>query len=318
MLVKPKKKNKELQTDDDSMIINGYTDDQQQNEQTITEVAKEIETKTGIAKYRQNFNDMSIKQLEHQLDRFIEAVKVIKKKMIAGIHYLEVKGVEKPIITKQGTAWLAAATNMSVVTVELKEIIDPKNDFIFYKHKTTVSWDGSRMVSADGSANSQEYNQKQKYQSVKSQKTVFDTINDVMQMSQKRARNQAIKELIAMTDIFETDEDNPIASNRKQMGIYSLFYKHFLTHAPAAPKKQKLKNGKWKFLVEKEKLNWQKDYLKNKYFTPKIYELGLPTYGNWTVMDVEILEKEIPTWENEFFMNEYDQKLIKNAGGGKE
>ena len=81
-------------------------------------------------------------------------------------------------------------------------------------------------------------------------------MNDVLQMSQKRARNQAIKELIAMTDIFETNEQDPKASRRAQMAIYNTFFKYYLKYAPNAPKKQKNKRtGKIKLLTEKEKLN---------------------------------------------------------------
>jgi hypothetical protein len=74
-------------------------------------------------------------------------------------------------------------------------------------------------------------------------------------MSQKRAKSQAVRELIAMTDVFDTNEDNPKAKRTEQMKIYTLFFKHFLKFAPTPPKKTKLKNGKWKFFNEKEKLN---------------------------------------------------------------
>lgn len=286
------------------------------NETDIAAVQKE----TGITGgQQQTFLSMTVEQLGKQLDKFINAVKVIKERMINGVHYLEIQGVEKPIITKQGTAWLAAATGMSVIVKEVKEIIKPEQDFIYYQHEATCSWGNSRSVSAMGSANSKEYNQAQKYIKESSQKSVFDTMNDVLQMSQKRARSQAIREMVAMTDIFDTNEDNPKANNRKQMGIYTLFYKEFMKHAPKAPTKQKLKSGKWKFLTEKEKLNWSKEYLKAKYFTPMIYKMGLPTYGNWGIKDVELLEKEIPTWSKRFVeLNQTDIEQIEEIKSNNE
>lgn len=287
-------------------------------EQDMPAVVEQIEKETGLSKERHTFHEMTTKQLKHNLEKFIKAVNIIKEKMINGVHYLEISGIEKPIITKQGTAWLAAATGMTMKIEEVKEIIEPDKDLILYQHKATVSWGDSRAVSAMGSANSQEYNQKRKFEEQKSQKTVFDVINDVIQMSQKRAKSQAIKEMIAMTDIFETNEDNPLANKRKQMGIYTIFYKAFMQYAPDAPKKTKLKNGKWKFYNEKEKLNWQKDYLKNKYFTPQIYKLGLPTYGNWGIKDVEQLEKEIPLWPKKIVeMSEYDKELANETKNSK-
>ncbi len=308
----PKDKNVEL-------VVYGVDTDIKEDgvkELSLKEVKEDIEKETQISKNR-TFHEMTIKQLDKQLDKFINAVSLIKNKMINGTHYLEIPGVQKPIITKQGTAWLAAATNMTVKVEEVKCIMKPEIEFIFYQHEATASWGASRSVSAQGSANSQEYNQKRKYEDASKQKTVYDTINDVSQMSQKRARSQAIREMIAMTDIFETNEDNPLASTRKQMGIYTLFYKHFLTHAPDAPKKTKLKNGKWKFFTEKEKLNWKKEYLKNKFFTPMIYKLGLPTYGNWGTKDIELLEKEIPEWPKRYielsYQDKEDMEDIKNA-----
>lgn len=280
-------------------------------EMTKKEIQEEVDRDTQISSGNKTFTQMTINELDGQLTKFIGAVNVIKDKMMSGVHYIEIKGVDKPIITKQGTAWLAAATNMSVVTKEIKEIFKPNEDLIFYQHEATCSWGDTRFVSAMGSANSKEYNQKRKYEDAKSQKTVFDTINDVLQMSQKRARSQAIKEMIAMTDIFEADETNPLANSRKQMGIYTLFYQHFMKHAPKAPTKRKLKNGKMHSYSEKEKLNWQKDYLKSKYFTPAIYNLGLPTYGNWGIKDIEILEQSIPTWWEKYYeMSGTDKDMI--------
>ena len=299
-------------TEDDTLYGVKQNKDGNFVEQTLPEVVKKIEKETSLSKGRNNFTDMTIKELDHQLEKFIKAITTIKKHMMNGIHYLEIPGMEKPIITKQGTAWLAAATNMTVTVKEVKEIINTDKDLIFYQHEATCSWGGSRSVSAQGSANSQEYNQRRKYEDEKSQKTVFDTLNDVLQMSQKRARVQAIKEMIAMTDIFETNEDNPLANKRKQMGIYTLFYKNFMKYAPVAPTKTKLKNGKWKTFTEKERLNWQKEYLKSKHFTPRIYEMGMPTYGNWGIKDIEKLETEIPKWSQRYMeLSKNEKELIE-------
>ena len=273
-----------------------YGVDENFNEIPLEQAQKQLQKETGLSNQK-TFINMTVEQLGKELDKFIEAVKIIKKKMVNGVHYLEIQGVEKPIITKQGTSWLAAATNMSVFIKEIKEVIKPEINFIMYQHQATAKWGENRSTSAFGSANSKEYNQRQKYEAKDKQKTVYDTINDVCQMSQKRAKSQAVRELIAMTDVFDTNEDNPKAKRTEQMKIYTLFFKHFLKFAPTPPKKTKLKNGKWKFFNEKEKLNWQKDYLKAKYFTPNLYELGMGTYGQWGIKDVELLTKKIPQWE---------------------
>lgn len=296
------------------ITLNGVKTDENGNivEQTMPEVIEEVEKETGLSKTHDNtFTSMSVKELEQNLDKYIKAVQIIKDKMINGVHFLEIQGVEKPIITKQGTAWLASATGMTTEVVETKEIIKPEIDFILYQHKATASWGDGRSVSAYGSANSKEANQAKKYEDVKKSKTVYDTINDVIQMSQKRARVQAIKEMIAMTDIFETNEDNPKASKNKQQGVYRIFYQVFMKYAPKAPTKKKLKNSKWKMLTEKEQLTWQKEYLRSKYLQPYLLENGMPTH-NWGIKDVEFLEKEIPLLPEKILeLKEWEKDAIK-------
>ena len=70
----------------------------------IKDEIREIEKETGLSKQSKTFTEMSVNELSGQLDKFMQAVEIIKKKMIPGVHYLEIHGVEKPIITKQGTA----------------------------------------------------------------------------------------------------------------------------------------------------------------------------------------------------------------------
>ena len=87
--------------DSSKTVENGL--DQNGNEQSIQQVKKELSVEKKV-KPHEVLEDMSIRKFKIKLDRYIAIAKAIKKKMINGIHYVEIDGAEKPIITKQGTA----------------------------------------------------------------------------------------------------------------------------------------------------------------------------------------------------------------------
>jgi hypothetical protein len=80
-----------------------YGVDENFNEIPLEQAQKQLQKETGLSNQK-TFINMTVEQLGKELDKFIEAVKIIKKKMVNGVHYLEIQGVEKPIITKQGTS----------------------------------------------------------------------------------------------------------------------------------------------------------------------------------------------------------------------
>lgn len=296
IIVRTKKKEKEDKDLVELKVPAGYIEKANGEliEQTPEEVQEELRRDGAIVETR-TFTEMTNKELKANLDKFVEAVKIIKKKMINGVHYIEVAGVERPIIKKQAAEWIASATGMTVHTEVADKILDFENEFIYFSYKATASW-GNRSITADGSANSKEENQRKKYEDDRKSKTVYDVINDVQAMARKRGKQKAILELIAFTDIFETNEDNPLANSREQQKTYSEFYRYFLELAPNAPSKKKLKNGKWKILTEKEKLSWQKEYVRTKYLQANLLDMGLPTY-NWGKKDISAIIQNLNAWK---------------------
>ena len=287
-------------------------EDGQLVKKSMPQVIEEIEKETGLNEIKSE-GDFALyienERLDKDLEMFKGAVKVIKSKMELDQHYMILDGVEKPILLQAGAYWIATATRMNVDVELTEKHIDYKNNDIFYEYKGTASWKGNRSVSVYKSCHSKEFNMRAVWDNASSKKTIYDVRSNVSSMAQKRAKVAAIKELIAMTDAFETNEDNPKATKRRQMAVYQLFYKHFSKYMPVAPKKKKMKNGKFKQYTEKEKLNWQKDFIKSKYFTPRILEMGIPSFPNWGIKDVEKLEEEIPTWPKRFM--ELSQKEIE-------
>lgn len=247
------------------------------------------------------FNEMSKDDFKHHIQRRMDAVEVIKEKMVEGKHYMDLPGVEKSMLTQEGADLLFASSGVTVETTEEKEILDHDRQFYMVIYKATASINGKIVASTDATANSKEENNIKKFIDLKKgeqkgDKTFYDTMNTVIRMAQKRAKVALARQFFAITGEFNDDNDNPKANKRTHQSVYTLFYKHFLDEAPKAPTKKKLKNGKWKQYTAKEQLQWRKDHIRATILQPKLLEMGLSTY-EWGIKDIEIIKKAIPTWK---------------------
>lgn len=266
--------------------------------------AKEI---GKVTKFDGNIDllDMETKDISAKLKHQDNAIQTVLQEMVVGRHYIEIPNLG-PYLTQDGADFLARATGISVSYELTEKTVMLDMDYIDFEYKAVGTVNGSKIGEAEASANSLEESHKKVFMKQEGDqwvklpnKSVFDVLNTVKQKAQIRAKKKLVRNILGISAMVGQDPElaeNPTANKHGQMSVYRLLYKYFLVHAPEAPAKKKLKNGKWKFFTDKEKLTWRKEWVRVNVLQPYLLENGMKTH-EWGINDIEELKKIIPTLE---------------------
>lgn len=150
----------------------------------------------------------------------------VAKELRDGSDYGVIPGTPKPSLYKPGAEKLKVLFKLGFNTVLTRDVIDPKNNLAVFFYKTQIYRlvDPAVMLGeCEASCNSQEkkYRERTVYDNRTNQKSkeptpIYDILNTLQKMAQKRAFVGAIIISVGASDFFTQDIDDP--NDAQQLG----------------------------------------------------------------------------------------------------
>jgi len=140
------------------------------------------------------------------------------KQLVKGVDYGVVPGTKKPSLFKPGAEKLSRLFGMGVRMTRTDRIVDREKNFALYEYRAEVYLlknDSIIIAQCEGSCNSQEKKYKERtvyaqgQQPKKETTPIFDILNTLQKMAQKRAYVGGVILAVGASDFFTQDIDDP-------------------------------------------------------------------------------------------------------------
>lgn len=243
-------------------------------------IEDDIETRQSMTISINEGNKQVVSKAINNSQTLIEVVNEVLKE---GNDYGVIPGTKVKTLFQGGASVLARTFGIKVDYELVDKEVDKDDKFYQWTYKATAYAGNNKLGEATATANTRE--QKfyanfwdTKLDKPKLGKSVYDILNTVQQMSQKRAFVRVIRLVLGITSAFTQDYE-PQATKEEQLGVYSYIYEleRYLPIDIKWPSKAKIQEFLKKVVLGGICENLQID----KFFK------------NWTTSNVEDIKKEV-------------------------
>lgn len=158
------------------------------------------------------------------LDSLRERIALLKEfvrnQMTVDIDYGIIPGCQKPSLFQPGAQKLTQLFGLSVRKESTFKEIDKHANFAMFSYRADIfhGRTGKLLAQCEGSCNSREKKYATRYsQGAKEETPIYDIMNTLQKMAQKRAFVGGVIEACAASDFFTQDIDDP--EDAKQLGV---------------------------------------------------------------------------------------------------
>jgi hypothetical protein len=182
-------------------------------------MAKNDVIETSVVVLSNNSLPVSRQDLEAQGEKRKILREFVSKQLKQGSDsdgdYAVIKGTNKPTLLKPGAEKLCQLFGLRTEVVQTNQIIDHNGNFAMFFYKATVFHirSGEKIAECEASCNSKEKKYATRTAWVKNEKTteetpIYDIMNTLMKMAQKRAVVGAVIQATGASDFFTQDLDD--------------------------------------------------------------------------------------------------------------